>query len=60
VTYTWLLLRGRYEDARLRDALKGAVLWGLTEGQQIAEDMGYLPLPVDMVALAQTKVEAIR
>jgi phosphate transport system substrate-binding protein len=60
VTYTWLLLRGRYEDAGLRDALKGAVLWGLTEGQQIAEDMGYLPLPAEMVALAATKVEAIQ
>jgi phosphate transport system substrate-binding protein len=60
VTYTWLLLRGRYADAELRDALKGAVLWGLTDGQKIAEEMGYLPLPAEMVKLAKSKVEAIR
>jgi phosphate transport system substrate-binding protein len=59
VTYTWLLLRGRYADAALRDALKGAVLWGLTDGQAIAAKMGYLPLPEEMTTLAKAKVLAI-
>jgi phosphate transport system substrate-binding protein len=58
--YTWLLLYERYPDTVKRDALKGAVLWGLTEGQPIAEAMGYIPLPEAMIELAKAKVEAIR
>jgi phosphate transport system substrate-binding protein len=58
-SYTWLLLYASYPDAEKRDALKGAVLWGLGEGQQIANEMGYIPLPRQMVALARSKVESI-
>ena len=57
--YTWLLLYEQYPDAAKRDALKSAVLWGLDEGQPIAEEMGYIPLPDEMVRLARAKVEAI-
>ncbi len=59
VTYTWLLLRKRYDNPEERDALKRAVLWGLTEGQPIAAEMGYLPLPDEMIDLAKAKVELI-
>lgn len=59
VGYTWLLLYQSYPDASKRDALKAAVIWGLTEGQPIAEEMGYIPLPDDMVDMARAKVEAI-
>jgi phosphate transport system substrate-binding protein len=60
VTYTWLLLREQYDDPAVSAALKDALLWGLTEGQQVADEMGYLPLPDDMVARAKAKVSAIR
>ena len=60
VGYTWLLLYQQYPHAEKRDALKDAVLWSLTQGQPIAEDMGYIPLPADMVRLARAKVEAIQ
>jgi phosphate transport system substrate-binding protein len=59
VGYTWLLLYGSYPDAAKRDALKRAVLWGLTDGQLIAEEMGYIPLPQEMVRIAKAKVESI-
>ena len=39
--------------------LKDAVIWGLTQGQSIAWEMGYIPLPKQMVALARAKVAAI-
>jgi phosphate transport system substrate-binding protein len=58
-SYTWLLLYQSYADAAKRDALKDAVLWGLTDGQPIAEEMGYIPLPDQMVSLAKAKVEQI-
>lgn len=60
VGYTWLLLYQHYPDGDKRDALKGVVVWGLTEGQRIAEEMGYIPVPEDMVRLARAKVEAIQ
>jgi phosphate transport system substrate-binding protein len=60
VSYTWLLLYGSYPDGAKRDALKEAVTWGLTEGQPIAEGMGYIPLPDEMVSLARAKVQTIR
>jgi phosphate transport system substrate-binding protein len=59
VSYTWLLLHGSYPDAAKGDALKEAVIWGLTEGQSIAEEMGYIPLPEQMVMLARARVEAV-
>jgi phosphate transport system substrate-binding protein len=59
VSYTWLLLYERYPDAAKRAALQDAVRWGLTEGQSVAEEMGYIPLPEQMVALAQARVERI-
>jgi phosphate transport system substrate-binding protein len=59
VGYTWLLLYRSYPDAAKRDALKAAVTWGLTEGQPIAEEMGYIPLPDDMVDMARAKLDAI-
>jgi phosphate transport system substrate-binding protein len=59
VSYTWLLLYGRYPETAKRDALKDAVTWGLTEGQPIAEQMGYIPLPDEMVRLAKAKIESI-
>jgi len=59
VSYTWLLLYGIYPDADKGAALKRAVTWGLTEGQPIAEQMGYIPLPGAMVELAKAKVQTI-
>lgn len=59
VSYTWLLLYERYPDTEKRAALQDAVLWGLTDGQSVAEEMGYIPLPEQMVSLAKAKVEQI-
>jgi|AVFP01.1.fsa_nt_gi phosphate transport system substrate-binding protein len=59
VGYTWLLLYGNYPDSKKAQVLKDAVIWGLTQGQSIAWEMGYIPLPKQMVALARAKVAAI-
>ena len=53
VTYTWVLLRERYADRAKAELLREAIGWGLTEGQPIAEEMGYIPLPDSMVEKAQ-------
>jgi phosphate transport system substrate-binding protein len=48
VTYTWLLLNKRYPKSKL-SALQGLLNYCLTEGQQDAEPLGYIPLPAPVV-----------
>ncbi len=45
VTYSWLLLRRDYADAAVGEAVRDFTRWGLTEGQDLAADLGYIPLP---------------
>jgi phosphate transport system substrate-binding protein len=52
VTYTWLLLYENYDDQAKATALKDLVQWGLTEGQQFSEDLGYVPIPEGVVEKA--------
>ena len=49
VTYSWLLLRRQNGDGRIAGALKALVTFCLTSGQQRASELGYLPLPGDVV-----------
>jgi phosphate transport system substrate-binding protein len=45
VTYTWLLVRQKYDDAKVVSALKQVVRYGLTDGQKFSAELGYIPLP---------------
>ena len=53
VTYTWLLLKKKPSDSAKAAALADLVEYCLTEGQAIADRMGYIPLP-------QTTVDRVR
>jgi phosphate transport system substrate-binding protein len=44
VTLTWILLHGHYPDARRASDLVDMFRWCLTEGQQYANELGYVPL----------------
>jgi phosphate transport system substrate-binding protein len=48
-TFTWLLLYQKYENTQLTEAVKKFVNWGLTDGQKFSEDLGYIPLPKEVV-----------
>ena len=48
-TFTWLLLYKKYDNTQLAEAVKKFVNWGLTDGQKFAEDLGYIPLPKEVV-----------
>ena len=54
VSYTWILAYESYDDATKLDTFKEVINWSLTEGQNFAEELGYIPLPANVV----TKVEA--
>lgn len=49
-TFTWLLLNKTGNDKTKLDALKKFVAYGLSDGQKLATDLGYIPLPADIVA----------
>jgi phosphate transport system substrate-binding protein len=59
VTYTWLLAYKKYADPKIKDAFKGVVQYGLTEGQKFSEELGYIPLPENVVTAVTKALEQI-
>lgn len=45
VTYTWLLAYKEYPDPEIAKSVEAMVEYGLTEGQKISPDLGYIELP---------------
>ncbi len=45
VTYTWLLLYKNYPDKKKVGVLKDLLKYVVTDGQQYADPLGYIPLP---------------
>ncbi|QJX00916.1 phosphate ABC transporter substrate-binding protein PstS [Frigoriglobus tundricola] len=44
-TYTWMLVVKDQRSAKAARALGDMLVWGLTQGQQIADRLDYVPLP---------------
>jgi phosphate transport system substrate-binding protein len=59
VTYTWLLAYKKYADPKVAQALKSVVLYGLTDGQKVSTELGYIPLPPAVVQQVTKAVEQI-
>ena len=59
VSYTWLLAYRSYPDAETARAVREAVTWGLDNGQPLAEEMGYIPLPETVRQRALAVVDQI-
>ena len=49
VTYTWMIFRKNNSDAQKAKAMRDMVEFGLTEGQKMADALGYIPLPQAVV-----------
>jgi phosphate transport system substrate-binding protein len=60
VSPSWILLYGSYADGAVGSALKKAMTWGLNQGQAAAEEMGYIPLPDNIVSKATEAVVGIQ
>ena len=48
-TFTWLLLYQKYDNAPIAEAVKKFVSFGLADGQKFSEELGYIPLPKEVV-----------
>jgi phosphate transport system substrate-binding protein len=53
VTFTWALLRNRADDVAKARAIRAFTQWAVGEGQRLAPDLGYVPLP----AVVQKRAE---
>lgn len=60
VTYSWILAYAQYADADKGNALKQVLTWGLSEGQQFSEELGYVALPESVVEQAIAAVDSIQ
>lgn len=58
-SFTWLLLAKKYGDAAKLKALKDFIAYGLTGGQAVAPELGYIPLPESVVAKANAALGTV-
>ena len=59
VTYTWLLAYKKYDDPAKAKAVEAMVEYGLTEGQKVAPELGYVPLPANVVEKVAAAADTI-
>lgn len=59
VTYTWLLAYQNYQDPQTAKAVEGMIEYGLTQGQNAATELGYVPLPENVREKVAEKADQI-
>jgi len=59
-TFTWLLIPSEIKDAAKRKAITDFLHWMLTDGQKYCADLGYAPLPKEVVAQEQKQIALIK
>ncbi len=58
-SFTWLLIPTTITDAAKRDAIKDFLKWMLVDGQSFTKDLGYAPLPTEVVKQEQKAIAKI-
>jgi phosphate transport system substrate-binding protein len=58
VSLTWLLFYSTPKDPAKSDALKSFTKWALTEGKPLAAELGYIPLPEEVVSKVVEALDA--
>jgi phosphate transport system substrate-binding protein len=59
-SFTWLLFYEDPKDKKLGKIMVDFVKWALTDGQKFAPDLGYAPVPKNVVALELEAVKRIK
>jgi len=59
-SFTWLLLYENPKDKAQSRVMVDFVKWALTEGQKFAPDLGYAPLPADVVKMEMQALTRVR
>jgi len=59
-SFTWILLYQDPMDKRAGNAMVDFLKWALTDGQKYAPDLGYAPLPANVIMLEQAALDRIK
>jgi phosphate transport system substrate-binding protein len=59
-SFTWLLVQDSPRDRQRGKILGDFIQWALTEGQKFAADLGYAPLPKEVVALELARLAQLK
>jgi phosphate transport system substrate-binding protein len=59
-SFTWLLLYENPKDKAQSKAMVDFMKWALTDGQKFASDLGYSPLPAEVVKLEMEALATIK
>lgn len=59
-SFTWLLLQESPRDVARSRMMVGFARWALTAGQQFAPQLGYAPVPKEVVALEMEALKRVR
>lgn len=60
VTYSWILANKKYSDPKKAKAIKDTLQWCLRNGQRMSADLGYIPLPANVVARVSQAINTIQ
>jgi phosphate transport system substrate-binding protein len=58
-TFSWLLLYKKYDSKKVSDALKKFVTYSLSDGQKFADELGYIPLPKDVIGKSFAALKSV-
>ena len=59
-SFTWLLVQESSRDVQRSRILVDFIKWALTDGQKYAPELGYAPLPKEVVALEMDALRRVR
>lgn len=60
VTLTWAMVNQKYSDQRKAAAVRSFLGWGLTEGQNSLEPLGYVRLSSEMTAASKAALASVQ
>jgi len=59
-SFTWILLYENAKDKAQARAMVDFMKWALTDGQKFAPDLGYAPLPADVIKLEMAALARVK
>jgi phosphate transport system substrate-binding protein len=59
VTYTWVLCHRHYTDPNVAAALKSVIHFSLIDGQTYSAELGYIPLPAEVIKAVTKALDQI-
>lgn len=59
-SFSWLLVKRNYDSADKAAAVKAFLIYGLTTGQSVAPELGYITLPDSVVKKVEAALESVK